>query len=238
MPAIFAEKSKAIGLQREGYTLLEITIVLGIVGLITAGIWVASSQVRLAQQIRTADGDLAQIVQNIRTIYAEQGVDGTAPVLTLALDQMQAFPTDMRPIASTPTGVLLHPWSSNGGINYQVFVYASFCIATVGGAGVIPSASGTGNPAPCFVVDFRGVPPTQCVQLVMDTSRPTDGLEAVGVSAPAVAGTGGAPVVAEFFNETIGGVSIDVLPTLQKVEAACIAPVADVMWLYSVRQTY
>ncbi len=55
--------------QRRGFTLTEIAIVLGIVGMILGAIWVAQGQVSNSQKTAKAAGELLQIVSNYQTLW-------------------------------------------------------------------------------------------------------------------------------------------------------------------------
>src|SRR5690349_11023145 len=59
---------------KRGFTLTEIAIVLGIVGLILGAIWVAAAAVY--NNLRTSKGttELLTVVQNVRALYATSGL--------------------------------------------------------------------------------------------------------------------------------------------------------------------
>ncbi|HEU0117105.1 MAG TPA: type II secretion system protein [Alphaproteobacteria bacterium] len=56
--------------KRRGFTMVEIAIVLGVVGLIIGAIFTASSHVRYKMQVNDASNELSQISINIRNYYS------------------------------------------------------------------------------------------------------------------------------------------------------------------------
>ena len=64
-----ARHSKTKTLQR-GFTLTELSIVLGIIGLILGAIWVAASAVYSNLHLATANTQLLQVTQAVRAMYA------------------------------------------------------------------------------------------------------------------------------------------------------------------------
>src|SRR5882762_1552401 len=59
--------------EKRGFTLTEIAIVLGIVGLILGAIWVAAAAVYSNLRTSKATTELLNIVQNVRALYATAG---------------------------------------------------------------------------------------------------------------------------------------------------------------------
>jgi hypothetical protein len=79
-------------MSKRGFNLIEAAIVLGVVGLVLGGIWVAASAVQ--SNVRKSDGSkgLLQIVQNVRNLYANQS---PAPAtITTQLINARAIPAD------------------------------------------------------------------------------------------------------------------------------------------------
>jgi len=71
--------------RKKGFTLTEIAIVLGIMGLILGAIWVAAASVYNNQRVNQANAGIMQVLQGIRTLYAQQatieGGDRTADLI-------------------------------------------------------------------------------------------------------------------------------------------------------------
>ena len=98
-----------------GFTLTEIAIVLGIVGLILGGIWVAAGHVYREMQIKTLERQIAVTLSNVKTHYANGGTP-------------------------YPWGV---DWSSTGhGVDIASGVIPSDWVGNLGGSGWFRSTEG------------------------------------------------------------------------------------------------
>lgn len=78
MLSMINRKSKA----RRGFNLVEAAIVLGVVGLVIGGIWVAAAAVQSNLRKSDASKGLIQIVQNVRNLYYGQSPSATANITT------------------------------------------------------------------------------------------------------------------------------------------------------------
>lgn len=100
--------------RKKGFTLTEIAIVLGIIGLILGAIWTAASSVYANQKATKATTEVLSILQGVRTLYASQSVtgdvDGTSETATYFT--AGAFPSDMGTTAAT----LVNPWGGTVGV--------------------------------------------------------------------------------------------------------------------------
>jgi prepilin-type N-terminal cleavage/methylation domain-containing protein len=74
----FRENQKA----RKGFTLVEASIVLGIMGLILAAVWVAAGTVYKNQRVASASTYLLQIAQAVRNMYSGNQVLATDTTLS------------------------------------------------------------------------------------------------------------------------------------------------------------
>ncbi len=96
-----------------GYTLTEVTIVLGIVGLILGGVWTAAASVYQANSIRTASESIVKITQNIRMLYAERSrfssTTSNGTDITSMLKNAKVFPSN---IVDPSNGDPLTPWET------------------------------------------------------------------------------------------------------------------------------
>jgi type II secretory pathway pseudopilin PulG len=155
---------------RRGFTLTELALVTGLIGTVLVGLWVAYTSVRESNQVRIGMQELVAIVQNTRTVFAEQGgVIGTAGSgLTASLDQLNVFPTDMRNPASCPAaqafGCVFNPWGS--GIFVSGFTFGSVQVGADNCTGIETATT----PQPCFGITFYQVPQTACIKMVMQSS--------------------------------------------------------------------
>ena len=92
---------------QRGFNLIEAAIVLGIVGLVIGGIWIASAAVQ--SNLRKAEGveGLIQIVQNVRSLFANQG-PAVNNDITAQLINARAIPADY--VSGT---VARNPWNGS-----------------------------------------------------------------------------------------------------------------------------
>lgn len=95
---------------RQAFTLTELAIVLGIIGLIIGGLWVATNTMRENQKIAMGTREIAAIVHNVRELYAERESvtqSGVQSEVSSLIQNSGAFPAEM--IQST-TGTVVNPW--------------------------------------------------------------------------------------------------------------------------------
>jgi prepilin-type N-terminal cleavage/methylation domain-containing protein len=90
-----------------GFTLTELAIVLGIVGLILGGIWVSASAVYNSIRASHATNQLLLIAQNARTLFGSQ-TSIPAGFLTDPFVKAGVIPSD---VPVVPTGIL-SPWGT------------------------------------------------------------------------------------------------------------------------------
>ena len=102
---------KAAPRARRAFTLTEMAIVLGVVGLILAAIWSAASSVSDNNKIKRSQEQILQIVTNMRSLYATQQTfpPGTAHV-DITPSMLVAFPSDM---INASTGLPQNPWGTS-----------------------------------------------------------------------------------------------------------------------------
>ncbi len=129
--------------KKRGFTLTEIAIVLGIVGLILGAIWVAAAAVYTNMRISNSNRHLLVITQNVRSLFATSTITGSADgVITTSLIPAGVFPTDL---ASATSTIVNSAWS---GATIDVY---SATITQTGDA---------------FQVQFEGIPPQGCINLL------------------------------------------------------------------------
>ncbi len=178
--------------KNKGFNLIEAAIVLGIVGLVVGGIWVAATSVYANLRSKRATDELLQIVQGTRALFATSSVIGQANGfnLTASLAQSNVLPGDT--LGSTPalatSANTVNPWGGNIGVFDA------------------PNSNGTADTG--FQVQFTRVPNAACVDLI---SRSTgagrdSGMYAVAVINPAAA----AAFVAAPANNLINNVALPI----------------------------
>ncbi|MDR3449936.1 MAG: type 4 pilus major pilin [Alphaproteobacteria bacterium] len=168
--------------RKQGFTLTEIAIVLGIIGLILGAIWVAASAVYNNQKVGKGTTQMLNIVQGIRSLYSTSSTTGLADAtdMTFSICSAGVFPSDMIPSAGCGTsaapGTINDPWNGS---------------TTVASTSVAVAATGD-----AFIVKMAGVPTSACTALMTSlggTGR-DPGLIYLGVPAYAVASATAFPV--------------------------------------------
>jgi prepilin-type N-terminal cleavage/methylation domain-containing protein len=169
--------------KKRGFTLTEIAIVLGIIGLILGAIWVAAAAVYNNLRVSKATTELLQVAQGVRAMYAtsstvDSGADMTAYGTTaqsgggLSYLVSGIFPSDT--LNATPPTRALDPWGGN--INVQ-------------------SATQTVT-SDSFYVVFDNVPQNACISLLTSntgTGRDS-GMVGAGAGAAGALPANAAPV--------------------------------------------
>lgn len=122
---------------RRGFNLVEAAIVLGVVGLVIGGIWVAAATVQANMRKSDASKALVLILQNVRTLYAGQ----SPPVADITTTMINANLVPSNMIQGT---LIKNPW----GGNITVLLLAS--------AGVIADQIG---------VMYDNIPRDACIEL-------------------------------------------------------------------------
>jgi prepilin-type N-terminal cleavage/methylation domain-containing protein len=158
---------------KKGFTLTEIAIVLGIMGLILGAIWVAASSVYTNQKVQKAATEMVTAVGNIRGLFSETAQTGyaTAANITTAVCNAGVFPPDMVVNCATPT--ITDPWTVPLAAGTGTIVFAQD-IAAIG------AQDG-------FVVEMTNVPRDACLSLLRGAAQ--------GAWRGGVAAFGAAPVV-------------------------------------------
>jgi prepilin-type N-terminal cleavage/methylation domain-containing protein len=129
--------------RRRGFTLTEIAIVLGIVGLILGAIWVAAAAVYNNLRISHMNTAVLQIVQGTRTLYATQN-QITPGDLSSSLIDAKVIPSDL--VAAT-AGTLVDPWGGTmfvGGTSDGLAIAVTINgMTTSGCVGLVSEIAGT-----------------------------------------------------------------------------------------------
>jgi prepilin-type N-terminal cleavage/methylation domain-containing protein len=182
--------------KKRGFTLTEIAIVLGIIGLILGAIWVAAAAVYNNQRVTTTQRDLLAMAQAVTTLYANaSAVDPTSNFagFTPATNENTnpyvlagVVPTDMlSAVTAAKKGVPANQTVTNvwGGAVY------------IGAAGV---NGGTNN---AFQIAFDAVPENACISLAttMSSSTSSGTLSSIDLAANGTLPTPGATWASDVF---------------------------------------
>lgn len=134
-------------LARRGFTLTEIAIVLGIIGLILGAIWAAASAVYNNLRTSRAQQEILTVAQNIRAMYATQStVDANATTDTYI--NAGVFPSDATVEVPGGSKSTKNPWG--------------------GKFDVVPGPSFNDNTT--FSVVMEGIPINACITLSTSTT--------------------------------------------------------------------
>lgn len=152
-----------------GFTLTEVAIVLGIVGLILGAVWVAAAAVYDNMRVKRTNEAILQVVQGVRSLYASgnsTGVTTSGADMTADLIAAGVVPQDMKTSATATTAV--NAWSSTGG-DFQI---------------QNGNAAGTS-----FALRFANLPQKACVNMLVSNSQQAQGTGLVGAGTSIGTGT-------------------------------------------------
>lgn len=99
-----------------GFTLTEVAVVLGVVSVILGAVWVAATRVSLSNRAQRATGEIMQIADGYRSLYAARGVDvaDSTDITCLGFDS-GFIPTSMTDGTCSATN---YPRTAWGGASY------------------------------------------------------------------------------------------------------------------------
>ena len=93
--------------RQRGFSLIEISVVLGVAGAVTAGIWAVASSTRDNTQVMQAAQQTLLLVKNTRDYYSSRALPAaaiSASTHTATLRAARVFPTDMCDDACVSSG--------------------------------------------------------------------------------------------------------------------------------------
>jgi len=176
-----------------GFSLVELTIVLGVIGVIMGGVWTWVTTAWENQRQEQFSEELNAIVRNTRAYFAGQGNTGTPALMTARLINENAVPLELLRPART---LVSNPWNST---------YTNGAIGSLNVCGWVPGPVSTGGTSTCFggasnsqyfAVEMLQVPTTSCISAVVRNSgiKALPGLVDVVLNATSMAAIGGFPV--------------------------------------------
>jgi type II secretory pathway pseudopilin PulG len=165
---MIAEKSPKMRkrlMRAAGFTLTEVAIVLGIMGLILGAIWTAASSVYSNQRVHQANTAIMQIAQGVRALYATASTTGytSATNITPMLITAGALPSNLvngqALTGPFPGGsaMVIATQDGNGFVISMSGVTQQNCIA------ILSSVGGQGRDSGLFLADAQ------------ENSSPTEG---------------------------------------------------------------
>ena len=146
---------------RRGFTLTEIAIVLGVIGAITAGIWMVAGAAYQNQKVEKAQQQIMKIAHTVRSMYMTHGTIAAADYTGNFISMGNIFPSDM--VVGTTT---VNPWgtvsnepneSKGNGVTVESATNSWAC----GGAGT----SG-------FTIVYWQIPSSACAGILMSLAGP------------------------------------------------------------------
>ncbi len=150
--------------KKRAFTLTELAIVLGIVGLILGAIWVAAAAVYQNQRVATTTRQILAIAQSVRSIYSTQQLATGITAVNLA--KAGGVPTDMLNSATNPTTV-----------------------TDLWGGAVTVTAATQLVAGDAFAITLRRVPQSACVTLATSLTGPGRDSGLLGVDPAAAINT-------------------------------------------------
>lgn len=108
MDSLTSQASSRLHTSRRGFNLVEAAIVLGVVGLVIGGIWVAAAEIKARKNISDTMAAVLQTVQTVRKLYS--GLPITSANITTSMITAGAIPADFVKTSTTTQ----NPW--NGGL--------------------------------------------------------------------------------------------------------------------------
>jgi type II secretory pathway pseudopilin PulG len=107
---MYSKKSKA-----SGFNLIEVAIVLGVIGLVIGGIWIAAAAVSRNVKVQAAEVMFNSVVSGVFAMYKNMPTPGVNTNLDAAVTAAGFVPRDLVNAAGTD---FVNPW--NGAVNVNI----------------------------------------------------------------------------------------------------------------------
>jgi len=163
-----------------GFTLTELAIVIGVIGILTAAIWTFIGPAYENTRHQQLAEQLSTVVNHVRALYAGQaGISGAAATLTPQLVTQGAIPTNT--VRSGAGGCTNNnnicvdgPWGPGGGTNSATAIASGSLGVCDWTAGVPAGANCATQPnsltSQFFAVELRGLSFASCVVIAPQNS--------------------------------------------------------------------
>lgn len=139
--------------RRNGFSLIEAAIVLGLIGLVVGGIWAAAASSRASTQANQLQQQTLNLVKGVRDYYAARALPAAGSITT-TLAGKGRFPEEMCPANCVSAAASNSP--------YTVYnAYGGTTTATIPNVTTYPNQ---------FTVTYSSVDEKGCVQLGMNLS--------------------------------------------------------------------
>lgn len=172
----------ALTTSRRAFSLLELSIVLGVVGIILAAVWGFAEQAYESQKRERAEEEIFTVVNNVRAANTGQtGIIGTFTALTPQLALQNAIPRDMLVNTSACTGpanqsgcIANGPWGPGGGTGANL-PNGSFGICNWAGSvnantNTCANNSSSANSYQLFAIELQGMKTDSCISIATNVS--------------------------------------------------------------------
>lgn len=218
--------------KRNGFTLMEVALVLGITGLVVGGVWYAAAKVQRSAAINAAADQLYQIVENLRAVYnSRPGIftDNTAaPACGVAnfnsrLSCQGVYPVD---ITGGAGNFAFHAWAqgvANGSVQIEPM------------DNLLNNAAAAAPGASSFGVRYINLPTDVCTVLAAQHSIPDERLR---LKAMLFRDNGGAVSSSYTTLDWGGALTLPVSPSAAAAacqNAAGVGNTATLEWVFMLR---
>lgn len=120
--------------KRRGFNLVEAAIVLGVVGLVIGGIWVAAAEVQKNRKLSVAATSIGQAVEAIRSVFKNMPVTDNAPIDIYSIAPHVFDPLMVKngriflpPLNNNPDDSDISFYFNNNNIVAYIYMYRNDC---------------------------------------------------------------------------------------------------------------
>jgi len=183
----------------DAFSLVEMAIVIGVMGVIAGGIWSVGSEVRQTSRLNETKNDTGMLVDGVRSAYAAMpNIQGTSDTTIPIILQSQSVPSGIVNGSTSPcNGVTFNYLSTRWGGGADTCGTLHICAWSLGynaNCNIPTVATGAQN----FAVEFTWLDYKTCVALAAGISPDNPkGLQDVVINGVSLRGLGWQPVTAK-----------------------------------------